>query len=52
MSECVETVSSVTPVILQARERYQQASGGVTERTRVLAEVSECTTFNSSIKSF
>lgn len=25
----------------QARERYQQASGGVTERTRVLAEISE-----------
>ncbi|KAK1879257.1 Intraflagellar transport protein 57 like [Dissostichus eleginoides] len=25
----------------QAKERYQQASGGVTERTRVLAEISE-----------
>ncbi|XP_068424026.1 intraflagellar transport protein 57 homolog [Clinocottus analis] len=25
----------------EARERYQQASGGVTERTRVLAEISE-----------
>lgn len=38
----------VSPALLtlQAKERYQQASGGVTERTRVLAEVSERTTIN------
>lgn len=34
-----------TCVLHQAKERYQQASGGVTERTRVLAEVSEQITF-------
>lgn len=43
LSQCViysETWQQIC-VLHQAKERYQQASAGVTERTRVLAEVSE-----------
>lgn len=33
--------STQTCALHQAKERHQQASGGVTDRTRMLAEVSE-----------
>lgn len=34
-------ISALTCALCQAKERHQQASGGVMDRTRVLAEVSE-----------
>lgn len=34
-------LSALTRALCQAKERHQQASGGVMDRTRVLAEVSE-----------
>ncbi|KAI3374135.1 hypothetical protein L3Q82_005993 [Scortum barcoo] len=41
LEHLIQEYRSAQAKLSQAKERYQQASGGVTERTRVLAEVSE-----------
>lgn len=40
-SAALACLSALTRALCQAKERHQQASGGVMDRTRVLAEVSE-----------
>ncbi|XP_006804654.1 intraflagellar transport protein 57 homolog [Neolamprologus brichardi] len=41
LEHLIQEYRSAQAKLSKARERYQQASGGVTERTRVLAEISE-----------
>ncbi|KAK5860462.1 hypothetical protein PBY51_021937 [Eleginops maclovinus] len=41
LEHLIQEYRSAQAKLSQAKERYQQASGGVTERTRVLAEISE-----------
>ncbi|KAG7232915.1 hypothetical protein INR49_007943 [Caranx melampygus] len=41
LEHLIQEYRSAQAKLSEAKERYQQASGGVTERTRVLAEVSE-----------
>lgn len=41
LEHLIQEYRSAQARLSEAKERYQQASGGVTERTRVLAEVSE-----------
>uniref|UniRef100_A0A668SIG9 Intraflagellar transport protein 57 homolog n=1 Tax=Oreochromis aureus TaxID=47969 RepID=A0A668SIG9_OREAU len=41
LENLIQEYRSAQAKLSKARERYQQASGGVTERTRVLAEISE-----------
>ncbi|XP_047445930.1 intraflagellar transport protein 57 homolog [Mugil cephalus] len=41
LEHLIQDYRSAQAKLSEAKERYQQASGGVTERTRVLAEVSE-----------
>ncbi|XP_076602186.1 intraflagellar transport protein 57 homolog [Chaetodon auriga] len=41
LEHLIQEYRSAQAKLSEAKERYQQASGGVTERTRVLAEISE-----------
>ncbi|XP_026169544.1 intraflagellar transport protein 57 homolog [Mastacembelus armatus] len=41
LEHLIQDYRSAQAKLSEAKERYQQASGGVTERTRVLAEISE-----------
>uniref|UniRef100_A0A3P8S042 Intraflagellar transport protein 57 homolog n=1 Tax=Amphiprion percula TaxID=161767 RepID=A0A3P8S042_AMPPE len=41
LEHLIQEYRSAQTKLSEAKERYQQASGGVTERTRVLAEISE-----------
>ncbi|NP_001016561.1 intraflagellar transport protein 57 homolog [Xenopus tropicalis] len=41
LEQLVQEYRSVQAQLSEAKERYQQASGGVTERTRILAEITE-----------
>ncbi|OCT92358.1 intraflagellar transport protein 57 homolog isoform X1 [Xenopus laevis] len=41
LEQLVQEYRSAQAQLSEAKERYQQASGGVTERTRILAEITE-----------